>query len=116
MKLPLFLAIIALTSLFASSALAYCTEPLTFSHAPAPPSTYQKPTVPFCLSGYSFTGRHTCDSWEIDRFIAAVNNYIGNLNKYVNDAIDFANDAAEFAEEAARYARCEAEEARSLLE
>lgn len=97
------------------SVLAYCSEPSFYATAPSPPGLYSKPSPPYCLNDFRFSGRHTCESWEIDGYINEINNYINDLNSYVGEANDFANAATRFANDAADHARCEAEEAKREL-
>jgi hypothetical protein len=97
----------------AGGAYAFCSNPSFYSNAPDPP--YGKPSAPFCLSGYKFSGTHECDSWEIDSYIDDINRYIRELGNYVDEAVSFANEAASFANEAANYAECESREAQSEL-
>lgn len=98
------------TLLLAPSASWGCSEPYASISLPSAPGSYSKPDVPYCLSNYSFSGTHTCDDWEIDRYKQEVEDYVEKLQEYMNDAAEVASEAAQFAEEAADYARCEAEE------
>lgn len=99
-----------------SNAEAYCNEPSMFETEPSAPSSYSKPSAPYCLSGYSYTRKHTCDQWEIDSYIDEVNDYIRKLNDYTAEAQAFASSAIAFANEAADYAECEADEVKSEFE
>jgi len=110
-----------------SSASAFCSAPSFWGDAPdfAPsaPGSFQRPSPPYCLEGYSWSGQHTCEQWEIDDYIRQVNNYIADLNAYLqearafaDEAADFAADAEAFAIEAYQYAECEAEEVKDPLE
>lgn len=108
MKLVLGLVVTILV--LPTSALAFCYEPSFYVSAPDAPGSFAKPSVPYCLDGYSYTGRHTCSGWEIDSYFDEVNDYIDKLNDYVREANELARSAARFAEEAYEYARCEAEE------
>ena len=89
---------------------AYCSEPSFSAGAPDAPGTYQRPGTPYCLNEYKYTGRHSCDQYEMDSFINEVNDYIRALNDYAREAAEFANEAQTFADEAADYARCERDE------
>lgn len=89
---------------------AYCSEPSFSDNAPDAPGTYQRPDAPYCLNEYKYTGRHSCDQYEIDSFINEVNNYIRALNEYAENAAEFAREAETFANEASDYARCERDE------
>ena len=99
-----------------SAGLAYCSEPSGRSTIPDPPGSYLRPNVPYCLSGYEYSGEHTCEQWELDSFVNDVNDYIEKLNEFADDSIDYADDAREFAEAAIDYARCEADEVKEILE
>ena len=99
-----------------SSAEAYCIEPSVYATAPLAPYSYSKPSAPYCLSGYSYTRKHTCNQWEIDSYIDEVNDYIRKLNDYADEARSFANSAIAFANEAADYAKCEADDVKSEFE
>lgn len=96
-----------------SNAEAYCSEPSMYETTPSAPSSYSKPSAPYCLSGYSYTRKHTCNQWEIDSYIDEVNDYIRKLNDYADEARSFANSAIAFANEAADYAKCEADDVKS---
>ena len=91
-------------------AFSYCSEPSFSENAPEAPRSYQRPDVPDCLSDYKYSGRHTCDEYEIDSFIRETNDYIRLLNDYASEAEEFANEASTFARDAADYARCERNE------
>ena len=95
---------------------AYCSEPSFSESEPDAPSSYQKPSVPYCLSEYSYSGKHTCDEWEIDSYFDEVNRYIRKLRDYVQEAKEFANEAIQFANEAVEYANCEAKDVKSQHE
>lgn len=94
-----------------ASALAYCAQPSMYRTPPSPPS-YGRPNVPYCLSGFAFSGKHSCERYQIDSYISEVDRYIDELNDYVAEANDFAISADRFAEEALAFARCEAEDIR----
>lgn len=93
-----------------SQVWAYCYEPSARLSVPSSPSSFTRPSVPYCLSSYRFSGEHTCDQWEIDAYQRDVNEYVEQLQQYMNEAAEVARKAASFAEEAGEYARCEAEE------
>lgn len=82
-------------------AFAWCSEP----SAPSAPSSFDEPDVPYCLTDYKYSGKHTCDSWEVDSYINDYDDYIRKLNTYVSEAFSFADDAQSFA-------KCKAEEAK----
>lgn len=99
-----------------ASAQAYCYEPSFSEDPPDPPGKYYRPDVPYCLAEYSYSGSHTCDSWEIETYKSEVEDYIRKLNDYISEAVDFADEARRFAEEASDFARCEANEVLSQHE
>ncbi|WP_228866183.1 hypothetical protein [Roseibium aggregatum] len=99
-----------------NSAFAFCSEPSLYESAPDAPGSFYKPDVPYCLSQYKWTSKHTCDQWEIDSYISDVNDYIRKLNDYADEARDFAEAATNFANDAIDYAECEAEDAKSQHE
>lgn len=98
------LFLILLITVVPTDASEYCFEPSMDGSPPSAPGTYSKPSAPYCLSGYKYSGKHTCDRWEIDNFINEINDYIGNLNYYAEEARSYANEAIEFANDAADYA------------
>lgn len=115
MKKPVLAAsfTLLLAGLPLSGAWAYCSEPSMWGSKPSAP--YGKPTAPYCLSGYSYSGKHSCDQYEIDRYISEINSYIRELNNYAEEARSFAESAISFANSAIDYADCEAEDAKSGL-
>lgn len=105
-----------LLAVVATEAGAYCSEPSFRETAPDTPGSYDRPDVPYCLREFSWSGRHTCDSWEIDRYKNEVESYIDDLNSYIREAVEFAEAASRFAQDAEAYARCEADEVLSQHE
>lgn len=101
---------------FSNNAQAYCYEPTMYENPPDVPGSYERPDPPYCLSGYSYTRRHTCETWEINSYIDDLNEYIRKLNDYVDAANSYASAAAQFANEAYEYAECEAEDVKSEIE
>lgn len=99
-----------LLAMAATEAAAYCSEPSFSETAPDAPGTYERPDVPYCLQEYRWSGRHTCDDWEIDSYQNEVNDYVDELNDYLSEVVAFANEATRYAQEADDYARCEAQE------
>lgn len=116
MKKTTFLLLFATFACASSNTQAFCSAPSMYSQPPSAPGTYARPSVPYCLSGYEFSGQHTCDDWEINNYIEEVNNYIRELSDYAEDAQRFANDAATFADDALVYAECEAEAAKDTID
>lgn len=111
MKMVLWLTLIAALP---TPAFAYCSEPYPPRVSlPDPPGSYSKPSVPYCLSSYSYSGRHSCDQWEIDAYKRAIDDYISKLNEFVNEAYDAAQAAIKFAKDAEAYAKCEASDVTS---
>lgn len=98
MKVSIAVAMLILVSA-SNPALAYCSEPT----APDPPASYGRPDVPFCLSGYSYTGRHDCDQWEIDQYVSEVEDFQRKLKEYLEEVDAFTDDAVD-------YAKCEMNE------
>lgn len=94
----------------ATTADAYCSEPYGRLTVPDVPGSFARPDVPYCLSSYQWSGRHECDSWELESYKREVEEYIEKLNSYVGEANDLARKAQQFAQEAYDYAVCEAEE------
>lgn len=87
-----------------------CSEPSFYGTAPDGPSSYEKPDVPYCLQDYRWSGRHTCDEWELNSYQREVDDYVRKLNDYIREANTFAEEAIAHAESAADYARCQARE------
>lgn len=96
-----------------SGAWAFCSEPSMWDSKPSAP--YGKPSAPYCLSDYQFSGKHSCDEYEINSYINSINSYIRELNNYASEARSFAESAISFANAAIDYADCEAEDAKSGL-
>ena len=89
---------------------AFCYEPSFYASTPTAPGSYSKPDVPYCLESFSYSGSHTCESWELDAYKRDVEEYVRKLNDYANEAVDVANRARRYALEAQDYAKCEADE------
>lgn len=94
--------------------MAYCSSPSFSENAPSAPGG--EPNSPYCLSGYRYSRTHTCESYEIDRYVNEINDYIRELNQYANEANNFAQAAIDFANEASAFARCKADEAKEDIE
>ena len=101
--------------IFTPAVFAYCSEPSIFDRPPTAPSSFQKPSVPYCLSGYKYSGKHTCNKWEVDSYINSINEYIRKLRDYAEESKSYANKARIFANNAIDYANCEAEAASAEL-
>ena len=93
--------------LFSASAHAFCFQPTMYETEPSPPLSFSKPSVPFCFSGYEFSGTHTCESWELQNYFDELEAYTDELREFSQRAWEFAEAAAEFAAEATEYANCE---------
>ena len=89
---------------------AYCSEPDIYESPPEPPSGYHKPTVPYCLSSYSWQGSHECDRWELDQYFNEVEEYTRKLQRYLSEVQDYESAVQSYVDDAIRYARCEADE------
>lgn len=117
--------IILLTSFLATPATAFCFDPSFSSDPPEPPTIFyrSKPSVPYCLSSYSYTHKHTCSQWELDSYFDDVDRYVREMRSYYDDAVAFANEATEYANDAIRfsenvynYATCEIKDVNSQHE
>ena len=97
-------------------ARAFCSEPDFYTSVPDAPSTIGRPDAPYCLSGYQYNRKHTCEDYEIDSYINETNDYIRELKEFVSESVQFADEARRFASEAGDYAECEAREAKSEIE
>jgi hypothetical protein len=100
----------------AMNASAFCYQPSFSESPPDAPWSSSKPSVPYCLSSYSYTGKHTCDDWEVDSYFEEVNRYLRQLRDYADEAEQFANEAISYANEAIEYANCEGKDVRSQHE
>ena len=92
------LTVLLVTFQMVLTARAYCLEP----QSPDVPGTFNKPDVPYCLSEFSYSGKHSCKSYEIDSYKSEVDEYILKLKNYASEAEDYYNDAVS-------YAKCEIE-------
>ncbi len=110
------LVLTALIAILPVPASAMCFEPHFLGRAPTAPVNFymSKPSVPFCLSSYSYTKEHTCSQWELDSYFDDVEDYAAALQRYYEQVVAFANDTARyakeagtFADEAYNYANCE---------
>ena len=108
-----FAACLLGAALSGGAARAYCSAPSLYGSPPDTAAGLTKPSPPFCMSAHRFSGTHTCDSWEIDRYTGAVNEYIRKLNRYADDARDYARRVLIFAHEAEDYADCAIKETES---
>ena len=86
------------------------------ARAPDAPASYTKPDAPYCMSGYSYSRKHTCDEWEIRSYLAEIDDYVSKLKEYATEAAGFADKAATFANDAVGYANCEKDDVMSEIE
>lgn len=101
-------------TLLPAQGLTFCMQPSFWDSGPS--FFWSPPSVPYCLSAYSYTGEHTCSSWEIDSYVEEINEYVEALNGFVREAQSFAESAQVFAEDVINYAVCEAEAVRTQHE
>lgn len=85
--------ILAFLTQQSSMSHAFCNEP----NAPDPPGTFSKPDVPYCLSEFSYSGKHSCESYEIDSYKSEVEDYVRELKNYASEAESYYSDAVEYA-------------------
>lgn len=116
MKNQKMFGIIIYTLVISQNAFAWCSEPNIYSTPPNPPSSFSKPSPPYCLTSYKYTGENSCSQYEIDSYIDDVNNYIVDLTSFAEEAQNFARDANDFANKAVEYANCEAEDVKKEIE
>lgn len=122
----------------AGMAAATCQEPDFFSAQPDTylevpdivPEDFARPEMPFCYANFEITGRHECESWEVEDYRAEVERYVFNLKEYAADALefaraadrvatafrDYADRAEEFARDARDFRKCETRDARNEFE
>lgn len=93
-----------------ANASAFCSEPYVRITVPDAPGTFDRPSIPYCLTSFKWSGKHDCDSWELDRYKRDVSDYIEKLEAFVNDTNDLARKAKRYADEAYDYAVCEVDE------
>lgn len=105
-------AAIMVLAFLPAPAFGYCYEPSApyGLNPPDAPGSYSRPSVPFCLSNYSYSNEHTCDQWELDAYFSDIEDYATSLQTYLVDFDDYARKVANLALEAEAYALCEAEE------
>lgn len=73
--------------------------------SPRSASTFiSEPSAPYCLSGYKFSGRHSCSKYELERYTDEVKRYMQTMKEYAEEARRLAN---KYATEAAEYAVCQ---------
>jgi hypothetical protein len=109
-KIMKFFLICAAIALFSTKLFAYCMEP-NASNLPSVP--YNKPSPPYCLIDYKFTGKHSCSKFDLDIYIQKINSYIESLQLYTQEVKDYAIKLVTKADD---YAICEAKEIKKTLE
>lgn len=103
-------AVLALLSILAPTAFGYCYQPSEPDDPPDLPGTYSKPSVPYCLSSYSYSGKHDCSNWELDSYFGDVEDYQRKLRSFVQDLEDYQAEVEDYIDAAAAYAVCEFED------
>ena len=66
------------------------------------------PSPPFCLSDYRYSGKHSCDQWELSSYRSAVEDYVEGYKRYQAEAV---NVAQQFLDDANEYSSCRINEA-----
>lgn len=104
------LACIGITmALTVGTASAACYEPSSYNSAPS--SFYERrPSVPYCLSQYSYSREHTCQQYELDSYFDDVQDYVDALNEHHAELVEFANAAVKDANDYLIYVECEVDE------
>lgn len=90
---------VSMSLLSVVNAYAFCHEPT----APSSPGTYSRPSVPYCMSGFATSGRHSCKSYEVEAYKSEVEAYIEKLQS-------FASEAERYRADVVAYAQCEMED------
>jgi hypothetical protein len=93
-----------------ASASAYCSKPTQSIDFPDGPSSLGRPSVPYCLSKYKYSGKHTCEDEELSSYQRDKEEYMAKLNDYVRATHAAAEEAASYAAKVSKYAQCEADE------
>lgn len=89
---------------------AYCFSPSFYVTPPDEPGTWHKPTPPICMTGYKYSGTHTCSEWEIENYVTDLEDYLRKLSEYKDELNTFADEVVNFLDEAYQYADCETRE------
>lgn len=92
------------------SAFAYCSGPYDPDDPPDMPGSYSRPDVPYCLSSYSYSGKHTCSEWELRSYFDEVDEYQQKLRNYIRELEGYQAEVEAYVEAAAAYAVCEFDE------
>lgn len=83
----------------------------SFCMEPTPPrvSVFAvEPSAPFCLSGFKYSGKHSCTRYDLDRYKREVEDFIRQMTEYGTEA---QAAARKYATEAQDYAVCRANSA-----
>ena len=75
---------------------AYCSEASFSESGPDAPGSYEEPNIPYCLQEYKWSGKHTCEDYEIQAYENDVEDYIRKLRDYVSEASNFSSSANSF--------------------
>ncbi|MFC3683416.1 hypothetical protein [Hydrogenophaga luteola] len=97
----LLASVLVLTSGVAQS---FCMEP----RPPRVSVFVVEPSVPHCLSGYRFSGRHSCSRFDLDGYRNDVESYLRQMKEYAEES---RAAALKYANEAQEYAMCQANKA-----
>jgi hypothetical protein len=88
---------------------AFCSEPTVAAVNVFGVSSFSSPpSPPFCLSGYRYSGKHSCSEWELSSYRSAVEDYVEGYKRYQAEAL---NVAKRFLDDANEYSRCRINEA-----
>jgi hypothetical protein len=96
--------------LLSTKSLAYSSEASFSGSEPDAPGSYTEPNVPYCLEEYKWSGKHTCEEYEIQSHQNDVDEYMRKLRDYLSEVDDFTSLASSFAADAAEWAKCKANE------
>ncbi|MDO9029763.1 MAG: hypothetical protein Q7V09_04970 [Hydrogenophaga sp.] len=83
---------------------SFCMEPT----APRVSVFAVEPSAPFCLSGFKYSGKHSCSRYDLDRYKSEVEDFIRQMTEYGTQA---QAAARKYATEAQDYAVCRANSA-----
>jgi|GEM_PF-1433978 len=112
----IFLCVFAMTILASFDANAYCSEPSFFQNPPINGASYSKPSAPYCMSNYKYSGTHTCEDYQINAYVNEIDAYVESLRRFAQEANRFAEEAITFANNAVDFANCEIEDAYREIE
>lgn len=94
------------SALLLSSGLAhaFCIEPM----APRVSVFSVEPSAPYCLSGFKYSGQHSCTRNDLDQYRRDVEKYIREMTEY---GTQVQAAARKYTNEAQEYAVCQANRA-----